>query len=732
MEKRVLFLITLLSISVLIPLQRSTAEITMKVVGSTTIQTFIDGSDDITFTIEITSEAGDYYTDFGGLEVFSDGEGQVLLPDGSGGSSNKYYKLTANPSDIIINGAGTQKVEITLNRSDITRVDNIDVEVLLLDVGEVATLSNILIDVRGEADMSLDVKGNPIQNLSKISDVTFTLKIRNNEDDDLKVNLTLPTSGAVFDSNSINIDTTKVSLSLSSVTLEPDTSEEVTLTIPGNLFTNPAALSSDSTQGSPQLKFGSYFLKVAATPEEGNVAFAETADLRINVVDPSIDAVVNVILDALEGSTQTTSIDENEDISYSLRITNAGSDYDEIYFTVLGDIGTARVNPKRVAIFPDSDRDITLIIPRSSLLEVGTYNVAVEAVSEIDLALGDTVFTKTVVTSAVSGKPGSTQPSPTDLIPSGPVTHKVILSEFMFEAGVGEAGLPQWIEVYNNSSSAVNLRGWKLHWKSLLPSPLAFTIALGGDFHIPPHQARLIVTALGRHSGGGNLSDDAVYQLPPLHAPELEQEMKISRFQNITGGFSLKLTDSQDTLVDHIGTLIGDKQTWQLPESLIEGVRSSLIRRFDEDVPRAGTERRGWRLAFDAKHLVTGIYYGSPHDLGTPGYRSGKPLPIKLSQFSAKFVQNEVVIFWTTESELNNAGFNIYRSISRTQGFQCINEKLIQGAGTTDERNTYQFIDETAKPGVVYFYRLEDINLSGTRGVSTTYRLQGVIRPAGK
>ena len=78
----------------------------------------------------------------------------------------------------------------------------------------------------------------------------------------------------------------------------------------------------------------------------------------------------------------------------------------------------------------------------------------------------------------------------------------------------------------------------------------------------------------------------------------------------------------------------------------------------------------------------------SVSDLGTPGYRRGKPLPVELSQFSAKFVKNEVIINWTTESELDNAGFNIYRSTSQTQNFQRINTKLIQGAGTTGERNT--------------------------------------------
>ena len=255
-------------------------------------------------------------------------------------------------------------------------------------------------------------------------------------------------------------------------------------------------------------------------------------------------------------------------------------------------------------------------------------------------------------------------------------------------------------------------------------------------FIISSQQSKLLVTALGRHSSGGNLSNDAVYQLHALHAAALGQNDIANRNWLITrGGFSLKLLTGENDIVDHIGTLIDDRQAWQLPECLINGVRSSLIRRFDAGVPRSGLERRGWSRAVDAKRLPAGLYYGDQRDLGTPGYRSGKPLPVALSQFSARFDTDQVIINWTTESELNNAGFNILRSTSRTENFHPVNAKLIQGAGTTGERNTYQFIDKTvlaAKPDVAYYYRLEDIDFAGHRTLRTTYRLRGVIAPDGK
>ena len=303
----------------------------------------------------------------------------------------------------------------------------------------------------------------------------------------------------------------------------------------------------------------------------------------------------------------------------------------------------------------------------------------------------------------------------------------------MFESEGGDDSLPQWIEVYNDSKLNVNLRGWKLQWNRLQPSLLEVTTTFKEDFIIPVQQSRLIVTSLGRHSGGGKLLDDDVYQLHRLHAEELVQNDIENRNRLMTrGGFSLKLINPIDASVDHIGTLTDDKQTWQLHECLIDGVRSSLIRRFESGVPRSGTERRGWYRAIDTKRLVAGFYYGHLHDLGTPGYRRGKPLPVQLSHFSAQYVKDKVEINWTTESELNNAGFNILRSTTRTKNFHRINTKLIKGAGTTGERTKYQFVDKNAKPDVVYYYRIEDVDLSGQRGILTTYRLRGVIAPTNK
>ena len=134
-------------------------------------------------------------------------------------------------------------------------------------------------------------------------------------------------------------------------------------------------------------------------------------------------------------------------------------------------------------------------------------------------------------------------------------------------------------------------------------------------------------------------------------------------------------------------------------------------------------------------------YYGHRNDHGTPGYRARTTLPVKLSDLPVKLsrfyprrdrLTRQVLISWTTETEMNNAGFNIKRSTTRNGKFKIINPVVIRGVGTTDERQTYTYTDTIAKPRVVYYYQLECISVDGTRRTLTLpTRLRGHIGSIG-
>ena len=175
-----------------------------------------------------------------------------------------------------------------------------------------------------------------------------------------------------------------------------------------------------------------------------------------------------------------------------------------------------------------------------------------------------------------------------------------------------------------------------------------------------------------------------------------------------------------------------DTPVWKLPSGkTVEGHRSSLVRRYKEGEPLPGTEIAGWRAAKNI-NLSFRTYWGHSTDIGNPGYRQGGYLPVSLSEFNAVFTGTEVVLNWTTESELDNAGFNIYRSETLTGTFTQVNAALIQGAGTTAERQQYEWKDTTAKPNVSYYYRIEDVSFSGVQEQLQTVRMRGHVSASGK
>ncbi len=109
-----------------------------------------------------------------------------------------------------------------------------------------------------------------------------------------------------------------------------------------------------------------------------------------------------------------------------------------------------------------------------------------------------------------------------------------------------------------------------------------------------------------------------------------------------------------------------------------------------------------------------------------------EPLPVTLSYFRAELTNTGVILKWTTESEVDNAGFNILRSNTRNGKFKIINPKLIEGAGTTGERQKYTWTDTTAKPNTIYYYRIEDISHAGVRQQLATVRMRGLVLARGK
>ena len=109
------------------------------------------------------------------------------------------------------------------------------------------------------------------------------------------------------------------------------------------------------------------------------------------------------------------------------------------------------------------------------------------------------------------------------------------------------------------------------------------------------------------------------------------------------------------------------------------------------------------------------------------------PEAITLADFSLTPVEGGIQIAWTTGSEVNNLGFNLYRSEqNRIETAVQINDALIPSkVFGAMEGASYAFLDQTVSPGVAYSYWLEDLEVWGGEGFGADVHVLAGIHPLG-
>ena len=106
-------------------------------------------------------------------------------------------------------------------------------------------------------------------------------------------------------------------------------------------------------------------------------------------------------------------------------------------------------------------------------------------------------------------------------------------------------------------------------------------------------------------------------------------------------------------------------------------------------------------------------YYGFGLVQAWEACQSLNPTAVELLSLTAETEQNSVHLTWETASEVDNAGFNLYRAVGLNGEKEQINAALIPSAapGGTDGA-TYHYMDRGVNFGVQYYYWLESIDLT--------------------
>jgi hypothetical protein len=90
---------------------------------------------------------------------------------------------------------------------------------------------------------------------------------------------------------------------------------------------------------------------------------------------------------------------------------------------------------------------------------------------------------------------------------------------------------------------------------------------------------------------------------------------------------------------------------------------------------------------------------------------ANNPLPVELTSFTASLEGEAVALAWSTATETNNAGFDVERS---TDGETFTTIGFEPGVGTTEEAQSYRFVDREAPFATTLLYRLRQVDTDGT------------------
>ena len=100
-------------------------------------------------------------------------------------------------------------------------------------------------------------------------------------------------------------------------------------------------------------------------------------------------------------------------------------------------------------------------------------------------------------------------------------------------------------------------------------------------------------------------------------------------------------------------------------------------------------------------------------------YYSDASLPVELASFTALGGNKMVALNWTTESEIDNIGFNIYRSLKQSEEYEQIatykSDKNLKGLGSSSVGKSYAYYDFDLENNRTYWYKIEDVSINGQR-----------------
>ncbi len=108
-------------------------------------------------------------------------------------------------------------------------------------------------------------------------------------------------------------------------------------------------------------------------------------------------------------------------------------------------------------------------------------------------------------------------------------------------------------------------------------------------------------------------------------------------------------------------------------------------------------------------------------------------LPVQIALFTAVAHYDGIHILIRTASEVDFAGFNIFRSDSMNSGYQLIasylNNPQLRGQGNSTHGHEYSYQDTQVQPGQLYWYKLVSVDVDGSQESFGPISARGMVVP---
>jgi len=229
-------------------------------------------------------------------------------------------------------------------------------------------------------------------------------------------------------------------------------------------------------------------------------------------------------------------------------------------------------------------------------------------------------------------------------------------------------------------------------------------------------------------SRGFNLDGDTNFFYYANGLRTTAEKLESNNIHHLDGGYGLKLFyESRGYWVDSMynqyiagynGNLLGF--TYEQYKAEIDADRPVMIHLAGHTVVGMGyndddTDQVYINDTWDhsTHFMIWGDSYTGMDHIGVTIVNMVAPTLVELISFTARGSFNRVLLEWETATEMDNAGFHLWRSDTREGPYTRITDELIPAEGGATWGASYDWWDEGLITGQIYYYKLEDMDFGG-------------------